>query len=40
MMLINNRKADQANGIKAELDFDSILEQVVSLDEIGQLTEC
>ncbi len=37
MMLINNRKASQANGIKAELDFDSILEQV--RDEIGQRIE-
>lgn len=32
MMLTNNRKADQAKGIKTEPDFDSILEQILNLD--------
>ena len=32
MMDTNNRKADQANGVKAEPVFESILEQVLSLD--------
>ncbi len=31
MMLTNNRKADQARGSKTELDFDSILEQILNL---------
>ncbi len=31
-MLTNNRKADQAEGIQTELDFDSILEQILNLD--------
>ncbi len=32
MMLTNNRKEDQAKGAKTEPEFDSILEQVLSLD--------
>lgn len=32
MMLTNNRKADEAKGVKTEPEFESILEQVLSLD--------
>ena len=32
MMLTNNRKADQAQCAKTEPEFDSILEQDLSLD--------
>ena len=32
MMLTNNRKAEQAKGIKTEPDFDTILEQILNLD--------
>ena len=32
MMLTNNRKADQAKVAQTEPEFDSILEQVLSLD--------
>lgn len=39
MMLTNNRKADQAEGIKAELEFDPILEQVLSLDTQKKVSE-
>ena len=39
MMLTNNRKADQAKGIKDEIDFDSILEQVLSLDTQKKVSE-
>ena len=32
MMLSNNQKAEQAKGTKTEPEFDSILEQILSLD--------
>ena len=39
MMLTNNRKVKQAKGIKTEPDFDSILEQVLSLDTQKKTSE-
>ena len=39
MMLTNNRKADQARGSKTELDFDSILEQILNLDTQKKVSE-
>ena len=39
MMLSNNRKADQARGSKSELDFDSILEQILNLDTQKKVSE-
>ncbi len=39
MMLTNNRKADKAKGAKTELEFDSILEQVLSLDIQKKVSE-
>lgn len=39
MMLTNNRKANQAKGEKTELEFDSILEQILSLDTQKKASE-
>ena len=39
MMLTNKRKADQAKGAKTEPEFDSILEQVLSLDTQKKVSE-
>ena len=39
MMLTNNRKADQAKRVKTKPEFDSILEQVFSLDTQKKVSE-
>ncbi len=39
MMLTNNRKANQVKGAKTEPEFDSILEQVLSLDTQKKVSE-
>ena len=39
MMLTNNRKAEQAKGTKTQPEFDSILEQILSLDTQKKTSE-